>query len=805
MTDKQEQLRTMELPLLALRGVALFPGMILNFDVGRRKSVLALNESMKENQMIYLVAQKDMRDDDPSSDRLYSVGTIARVRQILHMPGENLKVLVEGLRRARVTEVLQEDPYISVRVEECPQPEYRSTKTAEAMVRRARELMGSYAELGPKLPGEVMMEIMANDDIAKLSDYIGANILLRLEDKQPVLEELHPLRRMGLVLRLLDKEIGVLGLEQEINEKIHTEIDQNQRDYYLREQIKVLSDELGEGDSPQDEATEYHKRIDRLKLPKEASEQLHREADRLFRMPTGSQEATVVRTWLDTCLALPWNKKTRDKIDLTHARKVLDENHYGLDKVKERILEFLAVKKLAPDMKGQIICLAGPPGVGKTSIAQSVARAIGRKYARVSLGGSRDEADIRGHRKTYIGAMPGRIINALTLAGTKNPLILLDEIDKVFEDYRGDPSAALLEVLDSEQNFAFRDHYVELPFDLSDVLFITTANDVSTIPAPLLDRMEVIDIPSYTREEKFHIAKEHLLPKQLKRHGLTRRQLAVADDALYGLIDYYTREAGVRSLEREIASLCRKAAKSIALGDKKRVSIADAGLVELLGPHRCIPEKLPETDEVGVVTGLAWTSVGGETMPVEVCVLDGSGKIELTGSLGDVMKESAKAAITYIRSRADELHIDKEFYKNKDIHIHVPEGAIPKDGPSAGVTMATAVASALMRLPVHREIAMTGEITLRGRVLPIGGLREKTMAAYRAGIKTVIIPQDNTPDLAEVDRVVKDHLQFVPADSMDKVLRTAIDFNAGKKTEIITAFPAGISAGGRGHVTTLEQ
>lgn len=809
--ENHAQLKTLTLPLLALRGVALFPGMILNFDVGRRKSVVALNEAMKENQLICLVAQRDMRDDDPSMDELFPVGSIARVRQILHMPGESVKVLVEGLTRARLVKLLKDDPYLSVQVEECPVYASRSGKTAEAMVRRARELMGAYAELGPKLPGEVMMEIMATEDIAKLSDYIASNILMRLEDKQPVLEELHPLRRMSLVLRLLDKEVGVLRLEQQINEKVHTEIDKNQRDYYLREQIKVLSDELGEGDSPQDEATEYHDKIDHLKLPEEAAEQLHREADRLYRMPMGSQEATVVRTWLDTCLSLPWNKKTKDKIDLSHARKVLDENHYGLDKVKERILEFLAVKKLAPNMKGQIICLSGPPGVGKTSIARSVARAMGRKYARVSLGGSRDEADIRGHRKTYIGAMPGRIINAMTLAGTKNPLILLDEIDKVFEDYRGDPSAALLEVLDSEQNFAFRDHYVELPFDLSDVLFITTANDTSTIPAPLLDRMEVIEIPSYTREEKFQIAKRHLLAKEMKRHGLTRRQLTVADDAIYGLIDYYTREAGVRSLEREIASLCRKAAKSIAMGETRHVVIADAGLVDLLGPHKCIPEKLPAADEIGVVTGLAWTSVGGETMPVEVSVLEGSGKLELTGSLGDVMKESAKAAVTYIRSRAAELHIDQDFYKNKDIHIHVPEGAIPKDGPSAGVTMATAVASALMNLPVHREVAMTGEITLRGRVLPIGGLREKTMAAYRAGIKTVIIPQENTPDLSEVDRVVKEHLTFVPADTMDTVLRTALDFAAPQKAEIITAFPAGLPATGvanvpgRNHMTSLEQ
>lgn len=797
-TDKRE---AAVLPLLALRGVAVFPGMILHFDVGRRKSVIALNEAMKDNQQIYLVAQRDMREEEPSRENLYDVGTVAQVKQILHLPGENIKVLVEGIYRARISEIRQEDPYISALVEECPDQDGRTPKnTADALIRRAQEMIGEYAELGPKLPHDVITEIMAAKDMGTLSDYIASNILLKLEDKQAVLEETHPSRRMALVLRLLDREINILDLEREINEKVHTQIDKSQREYFLREQIKVLANELGEGDSPQDEATEYHEKIERLRLPEEIAQSLHREADRLFRMPSGSHEGTVVRTWLDTCLALPWNKKTHDKIDLARARKILDENHYGLDKVKERILEILAVKKLAPDLKGQIICLVGPPGVGKTSIARSIARAMGRKYARVSLGGSRDEADIRGHRKTYIGAMPGRIINAITLAGTKNPLLLLDEVDKIFEDFRGDPSAALLEVLDSEQNFAFRDHYIELPFDLSDVLFITTANDMSNIPDPLLDRMEVIEISSYTREEKFQIAKNHMLARQLKKHGLTRRNVKISDGALYGLIDFYTREAGVRNLEREIASLCRKAARRIATGEQTKVTIQPEDLERLLGPHKCKPEALPARDEIGVVTGLAWTAVGGETMPVEVSVLDGSGHVELTGSLGDVMKESAKAAITYIRSRAADLHIDHEFYKNKDIHIHVPEGAIPKDGPSAGVTMATAVASALLGLPVRREVAMTGEITLRGRILPIGGLREKTMAAYRAGIKTVIIPEENFSDLSEVEPKVRENIHFITADNMDKVLHTAILFSDTPKqpreTEIITAFPAGITASG---------
>jgi ATP-dependent Lon protease len=787
------------MPLLALRGVAVFPGMILHFDVGRKKSVVALNEAMKENQRIFLVAQRDMRDDDPAADHIFTVGTVAQVKQILHLSGESIKVLVEGVYRAKLIEIKQEEPFFSALVEEIPLPS-TSTRAAasEALVRRAQEMITAYTEIGPKLPQEIYTEIMAATDTGAVADYIASNIFMRLDDKQAVLEEIHPSKRLALVLKILDREINILVLEQEINEKVHDQIDKGQREYYLREQIKVLSGELGDGDSPQDEAFEYHEKIEKLRLPDEIAERMHKEADRLFKMPSGSHEGTVVRTWLDTCLTLPWNTATKEKIDLAHARKVLDEGHFGLDKLKDRILEFMAVKKLAPDLKGQIICLVGPPGVGKTSIARSIAKALGRKYARVSLGGSRDEADIRGHRKTYIGAMPGRIINAIILAGTKNPLILLDEVDKLFEDYRGDPSAALLEVLDAEQNYAFRDHFIELPFDLSDVLFVTTANTTDTIPSALLDRMEVISLPSYTREEKFNIAKKHLLPKQIKKHGLTRRNAKIADDAIYGLIDYYTREAGVRNIERELASLCRKAAKEVALGNTNTVTVNSESLEKMIGPRKFRPESISSKDEIGVVTGLAWTTVGGETMPIEVCVLDGSGKIEMTGSLGDVMKESARAAISYIRSRAGELHIEGEFYKNKDIHIHVPEGAIPKDGPSAGVTMATAVVSALLSLPVHRDVAMTGEITLRGRVLPIGGLREKTMAAYRAGIKTVIIPEDNNADLAEVDKVVLDHITFITADNMDKIFKTAIIFPDVKNQvtghEAVTGLPAGITA-----------
>ncbi len=773
------------MPLLALRGLAVFPGMILHFDVGRKKSVDAVNQAMSEDQMIFLVAQRDIREDDPKSDELFKTGTVARIRQIVHLPGEGMRILIDGLYRGIATEITQDEPFITAIVEACNVKgnavgEIRS----QALTRRVRELIGEYAELGPKLPQDVFTEIMAASDIGELSDFIASNILMNFEDKQSVLDELNPIKRLGQVVMLLEKEIGILRIERDIDKKVHTEIDKNQREYFLREQMKVISEELDESESPRDEADEYHHRIDLLHLGEkgtkaereagfESAKKMHEQTERLMKMPYGSHEATVVRTWLDACLELPWNKETKDKLDLENARKILDHDHYGLEKVKNRIIEYLAVRKLSPDITGQIICLVGPPGVGKTSIAKSIAHAIGKKYVRVSLGGVRDESDIRGHRKTYIGAMPGRIINAMTLAGASNPLMLLDEIDKLEGDFRGDPASAMLEVLDSEQNFAFRDHFIELPFDLSHVMFITTANSLDYIPDPLLDRMEVITLPSYTREEKFNIAKQHLFSKQLKKHGLNRKLFKLDDSVFYGLIDFYTREAGVRNLERSIASLCRKAAKQITSG-KASVSFKGEDLEELIGPKRFKPETIAKYDEIGVVTGLAWTSVGGETMPIEVCVMKGTGKLELTGSLGDVMKESAKAAISYIRSRTNDLGIDEEFYQNKDIHIHVPEGAIPKDGPSAGVTMATAVASALMGLPVRRDIAMTGEITLRGRVLPIGGLREKTMAAYRAGVKTVIIPEDNNADLSEIDNIVKDNVKFITADNMEVVLKTAL-------------------------------
>lgn len=784
MSESEKKFVKEQLPVLALRGIAVFPGMMLNFDVGRKKSILAIHHAMKNGQNIFLVAQKDIREDEPSAESLFRMGTTAKIKQMIHLPSEGLRVLVEGESRATLTSMSQEEPFFIGEVEAADTvADHSRGLKIPALVRSAQQLVGDYSEVGPNLPQELITTILATENAGTLADYIASNLLMKLEDKQAVLEELHEGRRLELVVHILEREIRILEIENDIATKVHDRIEKNQRDYYLREQMRTLAEELGESDNPQDEAMEYRERIEKLHLTGEVAEKLHKEADRLMRMPAGSHEATVVRGWLDSCLELPWSKSSKEKLDLDYSRRVLERDHYGLQKVKERILEFIAVRKLNPDIRGQIICLVGPPGVGKTSVGRSIARATGRKYVRVSLGGIRDEADIRGHRKTYIGAMPGRIIQAIRQAGTNNPLMLLDEVDKLFTDLHGDPAAALLEVLDPEQNVSFRDHYIELPFDLSRVMFITTANTVDTIPEPLLDRMEVISLSSYTREEKFQIAKQHLLAKQIKRNGLSKRIFKLEDSAIYGLIDSYSREAGVRGLERLIASLCRKAAAKIASGQNPPITIGEGDLESLLGPKKYLNDELPEKDEVGVATGLAWTTVGGETMPVEAAVLDGSGKVELTGSLGDVMKESAQAAISYIRSRVDELHIEKEFYKDKDIHIHVPEGAVPKDGPSAGVTMATALVSALLNLPVRHNLAMTGEITLRGRVLPIGGLKEKTMAAYRAGVKTVIIPKANMPDLAEIDRTVRENIRFVTADSMEKVIHTAILFPEKESAE----------------------
>lgn len=766
------------LPVLPLRGLTAFPHMIIHFDVGRMMSIRALEASMKNGQLIFLTAQRELKTSTPAPGDLYQMGTVCMVRQILRLPGDNIRVLVEGRARAlahQFTMPEEEDGCIYAEVEELEDFVYGVTeRRAQALVRTAQERFAEYAQNSPRISPDVELTVAEGGDPGWLADYIAQNLPVEVDAKQEILEELNVTRRLAMVIRLLGEETEILKIENEIQDELKTQMDKNQREYYLREQIKVIQTELGEQDTAA-EAETYRKRVLDLHLPQECEDKLIKEVDRFAKLGGSNAEQGVVRTYLDTVLDLPWNKKSEERLDLAEAQAILDRDHYGLKKVKERIMEFLAVKTLAPGLKGQVLCLVGPPGVGKTSIAKSVAEAMGRNYARMSLGGVRDEADIRGHRKTYIGAMPGRIIDALRRAGTSNPLILLDEIDKMGNDFRGDPASAMLEVLDTEQNVAFRDHYIELPFDLSDVLFLTTANDLSTVPRPLLDRMEVIELSSYTEEEKRQIALHHLLPKQMKKHGLEKGQLVLSEKMLGAVITGYTREAGVRRLEQLLAKLCRKAAKHIADGGK-RLTVTEKNMEELLGVAPYKDDVVSKKDEVGIVNGLAWTSVGGEMLEVEVAVVPGTGKIEVTGNLGTVMQESAKAAVTFVRSRAESLSIDPMFYKDNDLHIHFPEAAVPKDGPSAGVTITTALVSALTEAPVRHDVAMTGEVTLRGRVLPIGGLREKTMAAYRAGIKTVVIPKDNVADLQDIEPVVRETLHFVPAAHMDTVMETALDF-----------------------------
>ena len=777
MTGTNETTLT-RLPVLPLRGLVAFPHMIIHFDVGRMMSIRALEASMKNGQLIFLAAQRELKTDAPSPGDLYQMGTVCMVRQILRLPGDNIRVLVEGRSRAlahQFTMPEQEGDCIYAEVEELEDYVFGVTeRRAQALVRTAQERFAEYAQNSPRISPDVELTVAEGGDPGWLADYIAQNLAVEVEAKQEILEELNVTRRLAMVIRLLGEETEILKIENEIQDELKTQMDKNQREYYLREQIKVIQAELGEQDTAA-EAETYRKRVLDLHLPQECEDKLIREVDRFAKLGGSNAEQGVVRTYLDTVLDLPWNKKSEERLDLAEAQAILDRDHYGLKKVKERIMEFLAVKALAPELKGQVLCLVGPPGVGKTSIAKSIAEAMGRNYARMSLGGVRDEADIRGHRKTYIGAMPGRIIDALRRAGTSNPLILLDEIDKMGNDFRGDPASAMLEVLDTEQNVAFRDHYIELPFDLSDVLFLTTANDLSTVPRPLLDRMEVIELSSYTEEEKRQIALHHLLPKQMKKHGLQKSQLGLSEKMLGKVISGYTREAGVRRLEQLLAKLCRKAAKHVADGGK-RLTVTEKNIESLLGTAPYKDDVVSKKDEVGIVNGLAWTSVGGEMLEVEVMVVPGTGKIEVTGNLGNVMQESAKAAVTFVRSRAESLSIDPMFYKDNDLHIHFPEAAVPKDGPSAGVTITTALISALTEAPVRHDVAMTGEVTLRGRVLPIGGLREKTMAAYRAGIRTVVIPKDNEVDLQDIEPVVRETLHFVPAAHMDTVMETAIDF-----------------------------
>ena len=764
------------MPALALRGLTIFPNMMLHFDVGREASIKALDESMTSGQPIFLVAQRDMAVEEPKEADLYRVGTISTVRQILRLPGGNVRVMVEGVSRGRLQCLTQTTPYFTAQVEEIPEETtFRRSARTEALIRQTYELFENYIDLAPKMTPDILLSVLSSEEPGYIADYIAQNLPMRTGDKQAILEELRPVRRLEKLCQNLRREVAILELEHQMQDKVRDQLTRSQRDYVLREQLKVIQQELGEDGQGDSELEEYRQRIAQAKLPQEVADKLTKELGRLEKQPFGSAEATVLRNYLDTVLELPWGKYTKERVNVEAARKVLDGDHYGLEKVKERILEFLAVKQLSPQMKGQIICLVGPPGVGKTSIATSVAHAIHRNMARISLGGVHDEAEIRGHRKTYVGAMPGRIIAAIKQADSCNPLLLLDEIDKLGNDQRGDPASALLEVLDAEQNATFRDHFLEVPFDLSDVLFITTANTLDTIPKPLLDRMEVIELSSYTDEEKVEIAKRHLIPKQIKRHGLTKAKFKLSDDALRMLIRGYTRESGVRILERQIGALCRKAAMRLVTGTVKSVSVTEKNLEELLGIPRYHPDHIPQTEQVGVVNGLAWTSVGGEILEVEVAVVPGTGKVELTGNLGDVMRESDHAALTYIRSRAAQLGIEADFHKTKDLHIHFPEGAVPKDGPSAGIAITTAMVSALTGLPVKTELAMTGEVTLRGRVLPIGGLKEKTMAAYRNGIRTVLIPADNEKDLEEIDPTVKAGLRFVPVEQVDQVLAEALD------------------------------
>ena len=771
-----------QLPVLALRGLVVFPKQTVHFDVARPKSIKALEAATERDQLIFLVPQKSIIDDDPGADQLYPMGCVAKVKQVLKNGGETQRVLVTGLYRARISEMNQNEPYMMARVEMVQEKSYTLSPKVRAFMRDAQMTFGGYLELTQHPAQQLHLKLMASTDPSYIADCLGQFVGFDYPDKCRLLSQLSPALRLEQAVKLLGREIEMLSVEIEMQQKARDNMEQYNRDYYLREQMKVIRQELGEGESDND-VDVYREKVLALKLGEEIEKKLLKDIDRLSKQPFGSQEGAVLRGYLDTILELPWNNKTKERIDIAAARKILEKDHYGMEKVKERILEALAVRRMAPEMPAQIICLVGPPGVGKTSIAYSIAKALNRKLARISLVGVRDVAEIRGHRKTYVGAMPGRIMSGMIQAGSTNPLLLLDEVDKMGSDHRGDPAAALLEVLDGEQNATYRDHYLEIPYDLSDVMFITTANDLGTIPRPLLDRMEVIELNSYTDEEKLMIAKNHLIPKHLNKHGLKKAQLKISDDALRAAIEGWTRESGVRNLERLIAKLCRKAdLKLVEDEELKKITVTPKNLTEFLGTRYYQPEELPEEDPVGLVTGLAWTSVGGETLEVEVNVMDGSGKIELTGNLGLVMQESARAAVSYIRAHARELGIDPDFYKNKDIHVHFPEGAIPKDGPSAGVTVTTAIVSALTGRTVRRDVAMTGEISLRGRVMAIGGLKEKTMAALRHGVKTVIIPAANERDLADIDQIVRSKLNFVIAREIGTVLETALNpLAAGEK------------------------
>ena len=766
---------TRNIPALALRGLVVYPRMTASFDLERLISMRALERAMETDRELFVVTQREITPDLPQESDLYTVGTLVHITQVLRVSDHVIRVIAEGKQRARLRRLWQREPFMQAQIELIEDPAaVRSGTRTEALVRQTYANFGEYVELTQNLSAEILAEVFTSTEPGYLADFIAQHVSIRYQDKQAVLEELRPLPRLRRINEILRRETEVIALEQEIEGKVRDRVGKIHRDFVLREQIKVLQNELGEGENGDEELSEYRDHIVALKLPEESEKKLLKDVDRLARQSYGSSEASVLRTYLDTVLELPWNTETKERANVEAARKILERDHFGMEKVKERVLEFIAVRALKEDAKGQVLCLVGPPGVGKTSIALSVSKAMNRKVARLSLGGVRDEADIRGHRKTYVGAMPGRIVEAIGRSGSMNPLLVLDEIDKLGSDHRGDPASALLEVLDAEQNHAFRDHYLEIPIDLSRVMFIMTANTTDTIPRPLLDRMEVIELPSYTDEEKVQIALQHLLPKQKTEHGVPKAALRIDENAIRAVISRYTRESGVRQLERQLAKLCRKTAMALNTKGVKRITVTADNLSDYLGVPRYTREKASKKDLVGVVNGLAWTQVGGEILPVEVNVMEGSGKLELTGNLGDVMQESCKAALSCLRARAAELGIEPEFYKTKDLHVHFPEGAVPKDGPSAGIAITTALLSALTGRPVRHDLAMTGEVTLRGRVMPIGGLREKTMAALRAGLHTVILPAENEKDLDDIDQSVREKLRFVTVESVDAVFAEAL-------------------------------
>lgn len=766
----------MNYPMIPLRGLSIFPHMVLRFDIGREKSINALEQAMIRDQYVFLASQKDENTDLPTADDFYHVGTVAKVKQMLKLPGDTIRVLVEGVARGKIIEMIQDDPYFECEVDEDIEQDTaeEDQEREEALIRMTLAAFEEYAALSEKTPKEVFHSVAGIQRGGALADAIAGHMKLSVEDNQKVLEALEPCERLETVYTLLVREIEIMGIELDINRKVKEQMSQNQREYYLKEQMRAIQGELGFDDDLDDEIIKWHEQMDELELPADICEKLEKEINRLNRMQPTSAEAGVIRTYIETILALPWNKLSEEHIDLKEAEKILDEDHYGLEKVKERVLEYLAVVELSHEIKGPIICLVGPPGTGKTSIAKSIARATGREFVRMSLGGVRDEAEIRGHRRTYIGAIPGRVINSIKDAGTRNPLFLFDEVDKLGSDFKGDPSSALLEVLDPEQNKDFTDHYLEVPFDLSKVMFITTANSLNTIPGPLLDRMEVIEVTGYTEEEKLQIAKKYLIPKKTKEHGLEKSQFKMTDKAIRDLINYYTRESGVRNLEREIANLARKVARKVVTDGIEGYKVGPKDLEELLGKKRYRYDKISGKSEVGVVTGLAWTVVGGDTLFIETSAVPGTGKLQLTGQLGDVMQESARTGISYIRSVAHKHGIDENFYKEKDIHIHVPEGAVPKDGPSAGVTMCVAMISTLTGIPVRKDVAMTGEVTLRGNVLPVGGIKEKVLAAHRAGVRTVLLPFENERDIDEIPENVREQMNFVLIKNVDEALKEAL-------------------------------